>query len=186
MDLIYFCGKSVVRHPETIPNDRIVLYPFRPLNAQDHSRDADPVWTGGFETHYIAGGVVSGGKDAWPTFLEKIEESIDIYDERRESLDDDQRVMQSTCMRNPGLCYIMRWDSPFGSGNGKCEGWNTKRSCLENGGWALSSGTGVRGFFYMKYRLYHGGDIDSMYWDHGTGTPTPEEDPGLYLARSTR
>ena len=39
---------------------------------------------------------------------------------------------------------------------------------------------------YMAYRLYHGGDIDSMYWDPGTGTPTPEEDPGFYLARSTR
>ena len=178
-----FCGKSVVRHPESIPNNRVVLYPWRALNAElkDHERDADPVFSGGFNLHYIAGGMMSGGKNAWPTFLEKIEESINIYDERGERLDDDQAVMQSTCMRNPGLCYITRWDSPFGSGNGNCEGYSTLQSCVENGGWTLSS-TSFSGFFYMAFRLYHGGDIKSMYWDPGTGTPTPEEDPGLYVS----
>lgn len=179
-----FCGKNVVRHPEIIPKDRIVLYPYRSLGLKprkDFQRDPNPLWSDEyFYPHYIAGGVISGGADAWPIFLDKMEESIDMFNERGVSLTDDQGVMQSTCMRNPGLCYVTRWDSPFGEGNGECVGRNDKmKQCLKNGGWTYST-TAMNHFFSMKYRLYHGGDINTMYWDNALGTPTPDEDPGLY------
>ena len=181
----FFCGKTVVRHPEVIPKDRIVLYPYRALEVEkkDMERDADPIFSEGFWSFYIAGGVISGGKDVWPIYLDKIEESIDIYKRRSVRLTDDQPVMQSTCMRNPGLCYVTRWDAPYGEGNGDCLGGGPGEinPCIENGGWTGSS-TAINGFFIMKYRLYHGGDLKTMYWDNGLGTPSPEEDPGLYMS----
>ena len=181
----FFCGKTVVRHPEVIPKDRIVLYPYRALEVEkkDMERDADPIFSEGFWSFYIAGGVISGGKDVWPIYLDKIEESIDIYKRRSVRLTDDQPVMQSTCMRNPGLCYVTRWDAPYGKGNGDCLGGSRSEinPCIENGGWTGSS-TAINGFFIMKYRLYHGGDLKTMYWDNGLGTPSPEEDPGLYMS----
>lgn len=183
----HFCGKTVVRHPEVILEDRIVLYPYRALSVEwkDVDRDSDPIWSQGFWSHYTTGGFISGGVDAWPRFLDKIEESIQLYDEKGVvGLHDDQVVMQSTCMRNPGSCYVVRWDSPFGYGNGcfRDVGDPTTgyalHTCLENGG--RTSESGMNNFFSSKFRLWHDGDADTMYWDPALGTPTEDEDPGLY------
>ena len=92
----HFCGKTVVRHPEVILEDRIVLYPYRALSVEwkDVDRDSDPIWSQGFWSHYTTGGFISGGVDARPRFLDKIEESIQLYDEKGVvGLHDDQVVM---------------------------------------------------------------------------------------------
>jgi hypothetical protein len=173
-----FCGHTVVQHPEIIPDDRIVLFPYRALSVEwkDIDRDQNPLWSEGFWSHYIAGSVISGGVTAWPKFMNKMEETIRIYADSGLGLFDDQIVMQSTCMRNPGLCVVVRWDAPFGEGNGDCR-IGYPEACMDHGGWTSSS---YHGFVSGKYRLWHGGNMNTMYWDPGLGTPTQDEDPGLY------
>ena len=91
---------------------------------------------------------------------------------------DDQPVLLITCsIRNTGLCAVGRWDSLFGYGNGDCSEGSKYRmtKCIKNGGWPYRA---VNGFFSAKYRLYHGGEVDNIFWDPALGTPT--EDPGFY------
>jgi len=172
-----FCAKAIVRHPEVILSDKVVLYPYRALRVDYKDltpRNANPIFSQGFWSHSY----ISGGKDAWPIFMDKLEETIREYNKKGVGVIDDQPVLLSTCLRNPGLCAVVRWDSLFGDGNGDCsEGGKYRMAkCIENGGWPHGS---VNGFFSGKYRLWHGGDVDTMFWDPALGTPTEEEDPGL-------
>lgn len=179
----HFCGKTVVRHPEIIPKDRVVLYPCRGLKYKIDQRNYDNrIFSGTFGKFFIAGGTISARVNPWRLFQEKIEESIDLYKQNSVSLHDDQPVLQSTCMRNPGLCAVVRWDAPFGTGDqhSKCSRHKIDFNCfVQNGGWAHHT---ISDFFSMSFRLHHGGDINKMYWDPAMGVPTKDEDPGLYPA----
>jgi hypothetical protein len=177
---ILFCNKTVVRHPEVIPEDRVVLYPYRALKPyRDILRDKEPLWSAGFWSHYTSGGMISGGVEAWPKFMDRMEESVQLYVEKGIGVFDDQVMMQSTCMRNPGMCMVVRWDSPYGEGDGECYTGSQEalQQCIDSSGWRSGS---MCEFFASKYRLWHGGDVKTMYWDPGLGTPSQEEDPGLY------
>lgn len=176
----YFCGETVVRHPEIVPqDDRMLLFMYRGLKEQDQMRYKNPIFSQGFSSFYIAGGSLAGRIEAWHKFLGKMEESIVLYYESRVGLAEDQSILQSTCMRNENLCSIVRIDNDQGVGDGKglCrEGnYNSFRMCLERPGWRGNVNT----FFQMKFRYYHGGPLKTF--DPSKGLPEREEAPDLYM-----
>lgn len=177
---LHFCGKTVFRHPEIIPLDRIVLQTYRALKPEDEDKYKSKTLSGpGFSSFYIVGGAISGDKFAWPRYLKAIEKTIQTYSETENvGLKDDQPVMQSTCMQNKDLCLVVRRDAPYGTG-----GLDTCRytipECMENGGW-LDKTSLVNNFFAFKFRLWHGGDVETMYWEPFDGLPSKEENPSMY------
>merc|ERR1712127_1016925 len=106
-----------------------------------------------------------------------------LYDEQGVGLSEDQSIMQSTCMRSPGLCAVSRLDNDYGTGDFKrgcyCKDGNyfIFHGCLKFAGWRH----GVNNFFSMKFRFYHGGNVKT--WDPGMEIPSEKEDPGLYNAQ---
>lgn len=175
----HFCGDTVVRHPEIVPEDnRILLFMWRGLKEEDELRYENTIFSEGFKSFYITGGCIGGRPEAWLRFLSKMEESMVLFDEQDVGLAEDQSVMQSTCMRNPGLCAVSRLDSDYGVGDGQggCnEGTHRRfRMCLDNPGWR----TGVNPFFSTKFRYYHGGPL--KLWDPALGMPTRDEEPTMY------
>jgi len=172
----HFCGKTVIRHPEVVKKNRVMLFPWRTLLPSDAEFDTgEKLFFRGFTSSFVAGGCISGDIEAWPRYLETFEETVELYVSNRLSLSDDQPVIQSNCMRHKDLCVIVRWDAPYGTETGNC--WNFN-SCVTDSGW--KNGSAVNTFFAMKFRFWHGGDTNSMYWDPGYGIPTQEEDPSLY------
>jgi hypothetical protein len=175
----FFCGDTVVRHPEIVPeDDRILLFMWRPLKEGDELRYENTIFSEGFKSFYIAGSCFGGRPEAWRRFLSKMEESMILYDEQNVGLSEDQSVMQSTCMRNRGLCAVCRPDNDYGVGDGEggCNEGNRRRfrMCLDKPGWR----EGVNTFFSAKFRFYHGGPL--KVWDPAKGIPSRDEEPTMY------
>lgn len=180
----YFCGDTVMRHPEIVPeDDRILLFMWRKLDElEDHMRYENPIFSEGFKSFYVTGGCIGGNAEAWRRFLDKMEETMVLFDEKGVGLSEDQSVMQSTCMRNEGLCAICRTDNDFGVGDGQggCnEGTHARfQMCLDRPGWKTGS---MNGFFSTKFRYYHGvGGGPLKVFDPALGLPTREQAPDLY------
>eukprot|EP00594_Rhizosolenia_setigera_P017175 CAMPEP_0178961480 /NCGR_PEP_ID=MMETSP0789-20121207/13732_1 /TAXON_ID=3005 /ORGANISM="Rhizosolenia setigera, Strain CCMP 1694" /LENGTH=372 /DNA_ID=CAMNT_0020645323 /DNA_START=174 /DNA_END=1292 /DNA_ORIENTATION=+ len=176
----FFCGDTVVRHPEIVPQDgRMLLFMWRGLKEGDELRYQNPIFSDGFYSFYIAGGSLAGRIDAWGHFLQKMEESMILYHERGVGIVEDQSIMQSTCMRNKGLCSVVRIgnDQGVGDGKGLCrEGkYERFRMCLDRPGWRGN----VNSFFQMKFRYYHGGPLKTF--DPALGIPSRAEDPDFYF-----
>lgn len=131
-----------------------------------------------FRSFYISGSVIYSGVYAWHHCQSSLNETMQLSIEKGVGLHDDQFIIQSNCMIHPGLCAVVRRDAPIGCiDNGKCCYLHIP-NCLEEGRWYSSK---MNGFFLGKFWLWHGRDVNNMFWDPGLGTPTDVEDPGLYL-----
>jgi hypothetical protein len=176
---VHFCYKTLVRHPEIIPYDRIVLNPYRQVNPSDAEQYNSTTLSGpGFSAWYVAGGGFSGDIFAWPRFLKAFEKTVQLYVESGTGLCDDQPILQSTCMQNKDLCVVVRRDAPYGTGSPDSCKYSIPQ-CIENSGW-IDKTSMVNGFFSFKFRLWHGGDPKTMYWDPSAGLPSEEENSSMY------
>lgn len=143
-----FCGDIVMRHPEIVPNDgRLMLFMSRDVKEEDQLGFNNSIF---FGRPYIAGGLIAGYADAWPRFMVKMEESILLYVHKGKFLRNDQGVMQTACMRTPGLCAVSRLDARYEPQN-------------------------INKFFRAKHMLKDG--ANPCIWDPGTGLPLKGE-PG--------
>jgi len=136
-----------------------LFFAARALKPIDIKYESKPIFNDGWGCSYIAGGAFSGNARVWPRFLEKMEETIGLYDKSDVGLQDDQPVLQSTCMRNPGLCSVAAYD------------------ILVHGN---------SGFFWTKDYLHYGLDSPNRFisnsrtWDPGMGITDKDMDFNFY------
>ncbi len=166
-----FCGETVVRHPEIVPDDgRIMLFMRRGLGENsDHPENV--VVDDHIGETFIPGGWIAGRRDVWPKFLQRFEETIAMYFMTGVSIMEDQALLETTCIRNEGLCALVRRDNHVGYADKSdqfefCHG----DECKEKEGWR----EGVSNFFIMKFYFWHGGNF--KFWDPATGFPSEDED----------
>lgn len=169
-----FCGETVVRHPEVVPDDSMMMFMRRALAKFDDPESVVVKRRFGFT--FIPGGWIAGRAHVWPMFLERFEETIAMYFLVGESIFEDQALLQTTCIRNEGLCSLVRRDNYVGYVDEsehikECVGTH---ECKEKAGWMI----GGNEFFSMKFYFWHGGNF--KFWDPATGYPTEEEDFKLY------
>jgi len=167
-----FCGETLVRHPEIVPDDRIMLFMRSGLTARNHVPE-NVVVPAGFPSIFIPGGWIAGRRDVWPKFLERFEETIAMYMISGVPITEDQALLQTTCTHNEGLCAIVRRDNYFGYADkseqyDRCYG---VKECKEKEGYKEP---GVNNFFRMKFYFWHGGNF--KFWDPATGFPSEDED----------
>ncbi|GFH46411.1 predicted protein [Chaetoceros tenuissimus] len=73
----YFCGETVVRHPEVVPEDQMMMFMRRDLQKFDDPEVVVVKRRFGFT--FIPGGWIAGRAHVWPKFLERFEETIAMY-----------------------------------------------------------------------------------------------------------
>ncbi|GFH55472.1 hypothetical protein CTEN210_11948 [Chaetoceros tenuissimus] len=171
----HFCGETVVRHPEIVPQDSMLMFMRRGLKPGIDNPESVVV-EDMFRMTYIPGGWIAGRAHVWPTFLQRFEETIAMYFLTGVSIVEDQAILESTCIRNKGLCSLVRLDNHLGyvDPSEQFEQCFSEQECKERAGWRQ----GVNRFFHMKYYFWHGGNF--RFWDPSTGFPTEDEDFGLY------
>ncbi|GFH55471.1 hypothetical protein CTEN210_11947 [Chaetoceros tenuissimus] len=171
-----YCGETVVRHPEIVPQDSMLMFMRRDLYEQfDHPESV--VVEDDFGSTFIPGGWFAGRAHVWPKFLQRFEETIAMYLMTGVSLFEDQALLETTCIRNEGLCSLVRRDNHMGYVDPseqfeKCNNWV---ECKEKAGWRQGSPSN---FFGMRYYFWHGGNF--RFWDPATGFPTEDQDFALY------
>ena len=170
-----FCGETVVRHPEIVPQDSMMMFMRRNLKPGIDNPESVVV-EDMFRMTYIPGGWIAGRAHVWPTFLQRFEETIGMYFLTGVSIVEDQAILESTCIRNKGLCSLVRMDNHLGyvQKEEQFEQCFSEFECKERAGWRQ----GMNRFFHMKYYFWHGGNF--RFWDPSSGLPTEEEDYGLY------
>ena len=170
-----YCGETVVRHPEVVPQDSMMMFMRRALDRVDNPESV--VVDDNFGATFIPGGWFAGRTHVWPKFLQRFEETIAMYLMTGVSIFEDQALLETTCIRNEGLCSLVRRDNHVGYVDPleqfeKCDNW---QECKEKAGWRQ----GVpANFFGMRYYFWHGGNF--KFWDPSLGFPTEDEDFALY------
>ena len=173
----WFCGETVVRHPEIVPEDRMMLFMGRDIRIQENREVPDAIVVKDeFASTYIPGGWIAGRANVWPEFLQRFEETISIYLLLGISLTEDQALLETTCIRNEGLCALVRRDNHVGYVD-QTKQFETcsDEECKEKAGWRQG---GWCTFFNMKYYFWHGGNF--KFWDPATGLPSEDEDFALW------
>jgi hypothetical protein len=172
----YFCGETVVRHPEIVPQDSMLMFMRRELDTRFDNPESVVV-EDAFTSTFIPGGWIAGRAHVWPRFLRRFEETIAMYLVTGVSLFEDQAILETTCMRNKGLCSLVRRDNYVGyvDPSERFHRCNSYKECKEKAGWRFGS---PWDFFGMKYYFWHGGNF--KLWDPATGIPTEDEDFNLY------
>ncbi|GFH61847.1 hypothetical protein CTEN210_18323 [Chaetoceros tenuissimus] len=173
-----FCGETVVRHPEIVPEDRMLLFMRRNLWAIDKPEDI--VVKDEFASTFITGGWIAGRPNVWPEFLRRFEETVAMYLFTGVSLTEDQALLETTCIRNEGLCGLIVKDNHVGylDPSEQYEYCDNVEVCKEKAGWRTGMPGGFFAFFNSKYFFYHGGNF--KLWDPSTGIPTEDENFSLY------
>ena len=114
--------------------------------------------------------------NVWPEFLQRFKETISIYLLLGISLTENQALLETTCIRNEGLCALVRHDNHVGYVD-QTKQFETcsDEECKEKAGWRQG---GWCTFFNMKYYFWHGGNF--KFWDPATGLPSEDEDLALW------
>lgn len=93
-------GKRLIRHPNVIPRDAILVMSWRPPKPSAS-------WHVTKQEFWVAGAHMAGRIGAWKRFHEAFTDTVKEYTREGFFIGEDQTIIQSTCQRKKDLCAVV-------------------------------------------------------------------------------
>ena len=93
-------GKTLIRHPNVIPRDAILVMSWRPPKPSAS-------WHVTKQEFWVVGGELAGRIGAWKRFHEAFTDTVKEYTREGFFIGEDQTIIQSTCQRKKNLCAVV-------------------------------------------------------------------------------